>query len=117
MKFRITFRVKLLLLTIVPLAAAQFVTYFAVMMSDEHNKAIVGTTIELAHNMKLAVVAEGIEDESTLRQISGLGCEQAQGYFISKPVSSDDLLQWLNNYKAISYTDRRNKKRKFAKKA
>ena len=92
-------------------------SFVMTLMSDEHNKAIVGTTIELAHNMKLAVVAEGIEDESTLRQISGLGCEQAQGYFISKPVSSDDLLQWLNNYKAISFTDRRNKKRKFAKKA
>ena len=92
-------------------------TFIMTFMSDEQNKSIVRTTIELAHNMKLAVVAEGIEDENTLRQLGDLGCEQAQGYFISKPVSSNDLLQWLNKYKAFSYTDRRNKKRKFAKKA
>ena len=47
-------------------------------MSDEQNKSIVRTTIELAHNMKLAVVAEGVEDENALRQLSDLGCEQAQ---------------------------------------
>ena len=73
--------------------------------------------IELAHNMNLIVVAEGIEDEDTLRQLSDLGCEQAQGYFMSKPISSDDLLLWLKSRKAICYTDRRKKKRTFAKKA
>ena len=54
--------------------------------SDEQNKAIVHTTIELAHNMNLSVVAEGIEDEQTLRQICAMGCEEAQGYFLSRPM-------------------------------
>ncbi len=49
----------------------------------------------LAHNMDLKVVAEGIEDEETLRQISKMGCEEAQGYFLSKPVPSDRLIDWL----------------------
>ena len=85
--------------------------------SDDQNKAIVRTTIKLAHDMHLTVVAEGVEDENTLRQLSDLGCEEAQGYFVSKPLSSDDLLQWLKSRKAISYGDRRVKRRAFARKA
>jgi EAL domain-containing protein (putative c-di-GMP-specific phosphodiesterase class I) len=49
----------------------------------------------LAHNIDLKVAAEGIEDEETLRQISKMGCEEAQGYFLSKPVPSDRLIDWL----------------------
>jgi EAL domain-containing protein (putative c-di-GMP-specific phosphodiesterase class I) len=83
------------------------------LMSDHQNSAIVRTTIELAHNMGLTVVAEGIEDEDTLRQLSDLGCEQAQGFFMSKPVSSDDLLHWLSTRKVTAYKDRRKSKRAF----
>jgi diguanylate cyclase (GGDEF)-like protein len=92
-------------------------SFIMTMMSDEQNKAIVRTTIELAHSMKLSVVAEGIEDEHTLRQLSDLDCEQAQGFFLSKPISSDDFVHWLENRKPISYRDRRKKKRAFAKRA
>ena len=92
-------------------------SFIMTLMSDERNEAIVRTTIELAHNMNLTVVAEGVEDEVTLRQVSDLGCEAAQGYFVSQPLSSDDLLQWLKNWKAISYADRRKKKRAFTKTA
>ena len=92
-------------------------SFLMTLMTDEQNEAIVRTTIELAHNMNLQVVAEGIEDEQTLRQISDMGCEEAQGYFLSKPVSSDDLLDWLNNREVISCAERRRPKRAFAKKA
>lgn len=92
-------------------------SFIMTLMSDERNEAIVRTTIELAHNMNLTVVAEGVEDEVTLRQVSDLGCEAAQGYFVSQPLSPDDLLQWLKNWKAISYVDRRKKKRAFTKTA
>jgi len=91
-------------------------SFVMTLMGDEQNEAIVRTTIELAHNMNLQVVAEGIEDEQTLRHISDMGCEEAQGYFLSKPVSSDDLLDWLNNREVISCAERRRSKRAFAKK-
>ena len=87
------------------------------MMSDEQNKAIVHTTIELAHHMNLRVVAEGIEDEDTLRQLSEMGCEEAQGYCLSKPVPSAELIDWLENRTQVSYAERRRSKRAFAKKA
>ncbi len=92
-------------------------SFITALTSNEQNKAIVRTTIELAHNMNLTVVAEGIEDEDTLRLLGELGCEQAQGYFVSKPMSSGELLHWLNTRKEISYADRRKNKRVFAKKA
>jgi diguanylate cyclase (GGDEF)-like protein len=91
--------------------------FIMTLMSDEQNEAIVRTTIELAHNMNLAVVAEGVEDEVTLRQVSDLGCEVAQGYFVSKPLSSDDLMQWLKNRKTKSYDNRRQRKRPFTETA
>lgn len=81
---------------------------------DGHNDAIVRTTIELAHSMGLNVVAEGVEDEATLRRISGHGCEQAQGYYLSKPLPAAEFLDWLANYRPEPIPDRRNSGRAFA---
>lgn len=63
--------------------------------SDEDDQIIVRSTIELAHNMGLSVVAEGIEDEYSLHWLAKHGCELAQGYFISRPQPSDKLTPWL----------------------
>ena len=87
------------------------------MLEDKQNEAIVRATIELAHNMGLEVCAEGVEDEKTLRYLSDTGCEQAQGYYLSKPVPSDYLIDWLQKYKPVSYRERRKSKRAFAAKS
>jgi len=92
-------------------------SFVMTLMTDDQNKAIVQTTIELAHNMKLKVVAEGVEDEDTLRQICDMGCEEAQGFFLSKPVPAAELIDWLENREQVSYGERRKTKRAFAKKA
>ncbi len=86
-------------------------------LEDHKNEAIVRATIELAHNMGLEVCAEGVEDEKTLRYLSDAGCEQAQGYYLSKPVPSDYLIDWLQKYKPVSYRERRKSKRVFAAKS
>jgi len=62
---------------------------------DEDDQIIVRSTIELAHNMGLHVVAEGIEDEYSLNWLSKHGCELAQGYFISRPKPAKELTTWL----------------------
>jgi EAL domain-containing protein (putative c-di-GMP-specific phosphodiesterase class I) len=67
--------------------------------------------------MKLEVCAEGVENEDTLRYLSDAGCEQAQGYFLSKPVPSDYLIDWLQKYEPVSYSERRTGKRAFAAKS
>jgi diguanylate cyclase (GGDEF)-like protein len=81
---------------------------------DEQDAAIVRTTIELAHNMRLHVVAEGVENEDTLRRLSEAGCDEAQGYFLSKPVSGDALTRWFQSYEPIRFEERRSEDRPFA---
>lgn len=65
------------------------------MARDANDAAIVHTSIELAHNLKLEVVAEGVESEETLRRLAELGCDVAQGNYISRPLSTDELAEWL----------------------
>jgi diguanylate cyclase (GGDEF)-like protein len=55
------------------------------MGSNESDATIVRSTIELAHNLELRVVAEGAEDAETLERLAEFGCDYAQGYFISRP--------------------------------
>ncbi|MCJ8341094.1 MAG: EAL domain-containing protein [Pseudomonadales bacterium] len=70
--------------------------------SDNDDQIIVRSTIELAHNMGLTVVAEGIEDEFVLNWLAEHGCEKAQGYFISRPQPIAELNKWLQQQKGFS---------------
>jgi diguanylate cyclase (GGDEF)-like protein len=65
------------------------------MKSDADDAAIVRSTIDLAHNMGLEVVAEGVEDAETFERLRSLGCNIAQGYVISRPLPSQQLQQWM----------------------
>lgn len=56
---------------------------------------IVRSTIDLDHAMGLKVVAEGVEDESTLRTLRTLGCDLAQGYLLSRPLPAREFGDWL----------------------
>jgi EAL domain-containing protein (putative c-di-GMP-specific phosphodiesterase class I) len=55
------------------------------MGANDSDAAIVRSTIDLAHNLELEVVAEGVEDEATLEELARYGCDFAQGYFIGRP--------------------------------
>jgi diguanylate cyclase (GGDEF)-like protein len=66
------------------------------MMGDGNDAAIVRSTIDFGHNLGLTVTAEGIEDEQILEMLCGLGCDQAQGFLIGRPMPSDALLTWLD---------------------
>jgi len=63
--------------------------------TDEEDRTIVRSTIELAHNIGLSVVAEGVEDEATLNQLIEWGCNYMQGYFIAKPLDELAMQSWL----------------------
>jgi diguanylate cyclase (GGDEF)-like protein len=60
-------------------------------LEDPRAEAIVRSTIDLARNLGLIVVAEGIETEAALNHLISLGCDTAQGYFISRPQPADAL--------------------------
>jgi len=69
---------------------------------------IVKSTIELAHNMGLKVIAEGVENAVSLEWLRALGCDTAQGYFISRPIAALDLETWLQanrtTYKQVEHS-------------
>ncbi len=69
---------------------------FVMNMADSDNDAvIVRSTIDLARNLGLHVVAEGVETEEAWDQLSKLGCTLAQGYYLSRPVPAAELTDWL----------------------
>ncbi|MCO7226465.1 EAL domain-containing protein [Pleionea sp. CnH1-48] len=67
------------------------------LLLDDDDQIIVDSTIALAHNMGLSVVAEGVEDLSTLEWLRDKGCEKIQGYFINKPQPADEFMAWLTS--------------------
>ena len=69
-------------------------SFVRAMSSDTRNAIVVRSTIELAHNLGLRTVAEGIEDAFTFERLRALGCELAQGFHMSKPLPADALLSW-----------------------
>ncbi len=62
---------------------------------NDDDKIIVTSTIELAHNMGLSVVAEGVEDEESMNWLRQQGCELGQGFHISRPLPADKYIAWL----------------------
>ena len=65
------------------------------MEHDADDAKIVKSTIDLGHNMGLRVVAEGLETLAVWNLLRQMGCDQAQGYFMSKPMPGDRLIEWL----------------------
>ena len=65
------------------------------MTDDDNDAAIVRTTIDLARNLGLDVVAEGVESETILRNLSDLSCDIAQGFYLSRPLPAAELDGWL----------------------
>ena len=63
--------------------------------SEASSVAIVRATIELAHALDLRVIAEGVEDAATLEVLRGMGCDLAQGYFISEAIPDNATETWL----------------------
>ena len=65
------------------------------MTSAHDNAVIVRSTIDLARNLGMRVVAEGVETSEHWQQLAEYGCDTAQGYFLSRPLPADELTAWL----------------------
>ncbi len=68
------------------------------MIDDRDDAIIVRSTIDLAHNLGLSVVAEGVENDAMLRALGALGCDEAQGYHIARPMPIDAWAAWCQGY-------------------
>jgi diguanylate cyclase (GGDEF)-like protein/PAS domain S-box-containing protein len=60
------------------------------------DEIIVRSTVDLAHNLGLQVVAEGVEDETVVEMLVGYACDSAQGYFFSPPFAADGFVPWVD---------------------
>jgi EAL domain-containing protein (putative c-di-GMP-specific phosphodiesterase class I) len=66
------------------------------MASDRSNYVLVESAVDLGHNLGLAVVAEGVEDEPIAGALRSLGCDMAQGYHYARPLTPADFDEFLN---------------------
>lgn len=73
----------------------QFIGSLATDAKDLH---IVKATIELAHAFGMKIVAEGVDNDQSLRVLKELGCELAQGFYIARPMRADLLPEWIEKY-------------------
>ena len=74
---------------------------FVKRMARDGDQAVVRSVIELAHALKMDVIAEGVEDEQIASVLHELGAENLQGYYISRPLPAADLVQWLERESAV----------------
>ena len=68
------------------------------MADDDSDAKIVRSTIDLAHNLGLSVVAEGVETEAILQRLRDWRCDEAQGYLVSKPMPAADFIAWRQRW-------------------
>ena len=77
--------------------------FIADLSNSEKHQSIVLATINMAHSLKLKVVAEGVENTESFRFLMENGCDLAQGYLFSKPLNFEDYLDWLDEYNVNQY--------------
>ncbi|MCU1692268.1 MAG: diguanylate cyclase/phosphodiesterase [Frankiales bacterium] len=70
-------------------------SFVTAMSSNSNDAVIVRSTIELGHNLGLRLVAEGVEDAATWTLLKSLGCDVVQGYYLSRPMPPQLLLDWI----------------------
>jgi diguanylate cyclase (GGDEF)-like protein len=72
------------------------------MARDENDAVIVRSTIDLAHNLGLRVVAEGVESENDLNRLRAWGCDFAQGYYLSRPLPVESINEWSSGFTPLA---------------
>jgi diguanylate cyclase (GGDEF)-like protein len=73
---------------------------FIIGLADGEDDTLVRCMIELAHNLGMTVVAEGVESEAVYQQLGELNCDAAQGYFIMRPSAAADTAGWIGRREA-----------------
>ena len=71
--------------------------FVTTMESSRGDKAIVRAILQLAHELRLQVVAEGVEDEQTWSALRAMGCDIAQGHHLCRPLPADAVTEWMSS--------------------
>ena len=69
-----------------------------------HDDVIVRSTIELAHNLGLQVVAEGVERREIWNRLAVLGCDAVQGNYVSGPLEPAEIPSWIRSWESPWHT-------------
>ena len=75
---------------------------FIIGMADGEDDTLVRCMIELAHNLGMNVIAEGVETEGVLQQLGGLNCDAVQGYFLLKPAPMREVVNWITGRRSAA---------------
>jgi diguanylate cyclase (GGDEF)-like protein len=70
------------------------------MIENENNRIIVHAVTSLAHDLNLKVTAEGVESESIMSELKNYHCDIAQGYYLSKPLPLNEIIEWIIDYQS-----------------
>jgi EAL domain-containing protein (putative c-di-GMP-specific phosphodiesterase class I) len=70
------------------------------MNGNDRDRVMIRKTIELAHELGMKVVGEGVETKAQLEMLRSNGCDSAQGYYFSRPVPPAELVRWLEAYRS-----------------
>jgi EAL domain-containing protein (putative c-di-GMP-specific phosphodiesterase class I) len=73
-------------------------SFVADMRQSESSAVIVRSMVQLAHNLGLKVIAEGVEDLETMEALEALGCDMVQGFYVSRPLPGPEVVSWLTAY-------------------
>jgi EAL domain-containing protein (putative c-di-GMP-specific phosphodiesterase class I) len=74
-------------------------------LASDRDRVIVSSLIDLAHDLGLDVVAEGVEGELVWNELAALGCDVAQGYGIAVPMTYIDVREWLKKWSQLLAAD------------
>jgi diguanylate cyclase (GGDEF)-like protein len=77
-------------------------SFTARLSRDDRTAAIVAATVDLAHQLGLRTVAEGVEDAATLRRLEALGCDASQGFLHTPALPAGRVPGWLAGRKALA---------------
>ena len=75
-------------------------SFTANLVEDRATRSIVHAVIELSHVLKMTVVAEGVENTAELQQITDLGADYAQGFHFSRPITKNELVEYVTSVPA-----------------
>jgi diguanylate cyclase (GGDEF)-like protein/PAS domain S-box-containing protein len=92
-------------LTHLPIDGIKIDRSFVLTMSRDvrESTVVVRSVIDLGHNLGLQVVAEGVESAVHLQALAGMGCDMAQGYYMSRPLPADHIPSWMENWRNTSW--------------
>ena len=75
-------------------------SFVMAMEKDEDDAKIVRSTVDLAHNLGLSVVAEGVETAGAMARLAGLNCDEAQGFHMSRPIPAAEMASFALSWAA-----------------